>query len=49
MRITAEFTDKEGGTFEDVYFSEEFENKTKELQQQAQAAMKKAMDEGYSE
>ncbi|MCX2962344.1 hypothetical protein [Rodentibacter caecimuris] len=49
VRIIAEFTDKEGGTFEDVYFSEEFQNKTKEIQQQAQDAMEKAIDEGYSE
>ncbi|TGY47387.1 hypothetical protein E5343_11880 [Rodentibacter caecimuris] len=49
VRITAEFTDKEGGTFEDVYFSEEFQNKTKEIQQQAQAVIEKALDEGYSE
>ncbi|OOF78721.1 hypothetical protein BKG96_05245 [Rodentibacter caecimuris] len=49
VRITAEFTDKEGGTFEDVYFSEEFQNKTKEIQQQALAAMETAIDEGYSE
>ncbi|OOF71402.1 toxin VasX [Rodentibacter caecimuris] len=49
VRIVAEFTDKEGGTFEDVYFSEEFQNKTKEIQQQALAAMETAIDEGYSE
>ncbi|OOF38913.1 hypothetical protein BKK47_08095 [Rodentibacter mrazii] len=49
VRIVAEFTDKEGGTFEDVYFSEEFQNKTKEIQQQAQAVMEKAIEEGYSE
>ncbi|WP_369801924.1 hypothetical protein [Rodentibacter sp. Ppn85] len=49
VRIIAEFTDKEGDTFKDVYLSEEFENKTKEIQQQALSAMKKAMDEGYSE
>ncbi|WP_255204595.1 hypothetical protein [Rodentibacter caecimuris] len=49
VRIIAVFTDKEGDIFEDVYFSEEFQNKTKEIQQQAQDAMEKAIDEGYSE
>ena len=49
VRIIAKFTDKEGGTFDDVYLSEEFQNKTKEIQQQAQAAMEAAIDEGYSE
>ncbi len=44
-----EFTDKEGDTFKDAYLSEAFENKTKEIQQQAQAVMQKAIDEGYSE
>ncbi|OOF63658.1 hypothetical protein [Rodentibacter pneumotropicus] len=49
IRIVAEFTDKEGDTFEDVYLSEVFENKTKEIQQQAQSVMEKAIDDGYSE
>ncbi|WP_018355790.1 toxin VasX [Rodentibacter pneumotropicus] len=49
IRIIATFTDKEGGTFEDVYLSEVFENKTKELQQQAQSVMEKAIEEGNSE
>ncbi|MCQ9124116.1 hypothetical protein MUW69_001346 [Rodentibacter heylii] len=49
VRIIAEFTDKEGDTFKDVYLSEAFENKTKELQQQAQSVMEKAIEEGYSE
>ena len=49
VRIIAKFTDKEGGTFDDVYLSEEFQAKTKEIQQKGQAAMEKAINDGYSE
>ncbi|WP_238327086.1 hypothetical protein [Rodentibacter pneumotropicus] len=49
FRIIAAFTDKESGTFEDVYLSEAFENKIKETQRQGQAVMEQAIDEGYSE
>ncbi|OOF61948.1 hypothetical protein BH925_10405 [Rodentibacter pneumotropicus] len=49
VRIIAKFTDREGEIFKDIYLSEEFENKTKEIQQRAQAAMEKAIEEGYSE
>ena len=41
------FTDKEGGTFDDVYLSEEFQAKTKEIQQKGQAAMEEAINDGY--
>ena len=43
VRIIAKFTDKEGGTFDDVYLSEEFQAKTKEIQQKGQAAMEEAI------
>ncbi|MFC2363712.1 MAG: toxin VasX [Haemophilus parainfluenzae] len=49
VRIIAKFTDKEGGTFDDVYLSEEFQAKTKEIQQKGQAAMEAAINDGYSE
>ena len=49
VRIIAKFTDKEGGTFDDVYLSEEFQAKTKEIQQKGQAAMEEAINDGYSE
>lgn len=49
IRIIAKFTDKEGGTFDDVYLSEEFQAKTKEIQQKGQAAMEEAINDGYSE
>ena len=49
VRIIAKFTDKEGGTFDDVYLSEEFQAKTKEIQQKGQVAMEEAINDGYSE
>ena len=49
VRIIAKFTDKEGGTFDDVYLSEEFQAKTKEIQQKGQVTMEEAINDGYSE
>ncbi|TYA33933.1 hypothetical protein FXB68_11140 [Aggregatibacter actinomycetemcomitans] len=49
IRIVAEFTDKEGDTFTDVYLSEEFNHRTRELEQRMQKAVEDARDEGYSE
>ncbi|MBN6067454.1 hypothetical protein HYE54_08455 [Aggregatibacter actinomycetemcomitans] len=49
FRIVAEFTDKEGGTFNDVYLSEEFNHRTGELEQRMQKTVEDAIDEGYSE
>ncbi|WP_459178166.1 MerR family transcriptional regulator, partial [Aggregatibacter actinomycetemcomitans] len=49
IRIVAEFMDKEGGTFNDVYLSEKFNHRTRELEQRMQKTVEDAIDEGYSE
>lgn len=49
IRIIAEFRDKEGETFKDVYLSKAFKNRTQEVQQRGQKAIEEFLANGYSE
>ena len=49
VRIIAKFTDKEGGTFDDVYLSEEFQAKTNGNSTERTGCNGKSNNDGYSE